>query len=299
MLKFIVISDTHIVPKDKTCNGLKSYERFKAAIKSINENHPDADFCIVAGDIVDKGDVESYKLFSNLIFDFKIPLYVTIGNHDNRDNFKKVFNDKFSDENGFIQNIIDKDNQRIIILDSNNENLLGEGKLCETRLNWLENKIKDKKNSKIIIVIHHHVQKINSPYIDLISLENAEIFNKILKKYKNIKHIIAGHVHISSNTTKDNIPQTTIGGSHYTHSVKNFFTPFKYQINDIKLMNSENQISRKMIEEMTEQYDKLIKLEGPAQYGVVLSNNDSTIIHFHNYIDKSDELPKSETQLEY
>ena len=74
MLKFIVISDTHIVPKDKTCNGLKSYERFKAAIKSINENHPDADFCIVAGDIVDKGDVESYKLFSNLIFDFKMPL---------------------------------------------------------------------------------------------------------------------------------------------------------------------------------------------------------------------------------
>ena len=64
-------------------------------------------------------------------------------------------------------------------------------------------------------------------------------------------------------------------------------------------MNSENQISRKMIEEMTQQYDKLIKLEGPAQYGVVLSNNDSTIIHFHNYIDKSDELPKSETQLEY
>ena len=66
MLKFIIIADTHIVPKSEKCNGLDSFERLNLAIKSINNDHPDVDFCIHAGDITDKGDVESYKRFKEL-----------------------------------------------------------------------------------------------------------------------------------------------------------------------------------------------------------------------------------------
>ena len=35
---------------------------------------------------------------------------------DNRDNFKQVFNDEHSDENGFIQKVFEIKNHRIIIL---------------------------------------------------------------------------------------------------------------------------------------------------------------------------------------
>ena len=90
MLKFIVISDTHIVPKNQRCNGLDSAERLNLAIESINKDHPDADFCIHAGDIRDRGDIESYERFHKIIQKLKIPLYLTIGNHDHRNNFKKV-----------------------------------------------------------------------------------------------------------------------------------------------------------------------------------------------------------------
>ena len=50
---------------------------------------------------------------------------------------------------------------------------------------------------------------------------------------------------------------------------------------------------------MTKDYDNLVILEGPAQYGVVFSNNISTTIHFHNYIEKHNKLPRSETELDF
>ena len=299
MLKFIVISDTHIVPKNQRCNGLDSAERLNLAIESINKDHPDADFCIHAGDITDRGDIESYERFHKIIQKLKIPLYLTIGNHDHRNNFKKVLKDEYSDKNGFIQNIIDIKNQRIIILDTYEENLLGEGRLCETRLKWLKNHIIKNDNLPTILVMHHHVTKIQSPYIDLISLENPNDFFNVVKNKSNIRHILTGHVHITSTTIKNNIPQTTIGGSHFTHSVKNFFTPFNYNLNELKNMKDENKISREMIDEMSKQYENIVILEGPAQYGVVFSDSISTTIHFHNYIEEYKRLPQSETKLGY
>ena len=50
---------------------------------------------------------------------------------------------------------------------------------------------------------------------------------------------------------------------------------------------------------MSDTYDNIVILEGPSQYGVVLSDNFSTTIHFHNYIEKYKRLPQSETKLGY
>lgn len=299
MLKFIVITDTHIVPNKKLCNGLDSYRRLEIAIDSVNYDHPDADFCVIAGDIADQGDVDSYIRFKELISNLKIPFYLTIGNHDNRVNFKKVFNKKYSDENGFIQNIINIKDQKIIVLDTCNENLLGEGKLCKARLEWLSKNLKKQKKLPTTIIMHHHVSKIKSPYIDLISLENSDDLFNILKRHSNIRHIISGHVHINSTTCQNNIPQTTIAGNHHTYSVKNIFTPFDWPIEKIKKMYEANKLNSKKIDKMTKDYEKLILLEGPAQYGVVLSDNISTTIHFHNYIEKNKKLPPSETKLQF
>ena len=299
MLKFIVITDTHIVPNKNLCNGLDSYSRLKIAINSINNDHPDADFCVIAGDIADQGDESSYLRFKKLISKLNIPLYLTIGNHDNRDNFKKIFNEEYSDENGFIQKIIKIKNQKIIILDTCNENLLGEGKLCQVRLKWISKHLKNQKELPTIIIMHHHVSKIKSPYIDLISLENPNDLFKVLKEHSSIRHIISGHVHINSTTFQNKIPQTTIAGSHHTYSVKNIFTPFEYPIGEIKKMYEANKLNSKKIDKMSKGYENLILSEGPAQYGVVLSDNISTTVHFHNYIEKNKKLPFSETKLKF
>ena len=78
-----------------------------------------------------------------------------------------------------------------------------------------------------------------------------------------------------------------------------FFTPFKYNLNELKNMKADNKISREMINEMSKQYENIVILEGPAQYGVVFSDSISTTIHFHNYIEEYKRLPQSETKLGY
>ena len=64
-------------------------------------------------------------------------------------------------------------------------------------------------------------------------------------------------------------------------------------------MSVTNQMSKDKIKELSKDFDKLEILKGPAQYGVVLSDNISTTIHFHNYIDDHKRLPYSETKLEF
>ena len=106
--------------------------------------------------------------------------------------------------------------------------------------------------------MHHHVSKIKSPYVDLIALENPKDFFEIVKQHSNIRHIITGHVHISSTTIENNIPQTTIAGSHFSFSVQNFFTPFDYKIKDLKKLHNSNQNNNNLIQSMTKDYDNLV-----------------------------------------
>ena len=195
--------------------------------------------------------------------------------------------------------VIDIKDHRIIILDTLDTNLIGEGRLCKTRLKWFEKHIKKNPKNPTIIIMHHHVSKIKSPYIDVIALENPKDFFKVLKQKSNIRHIISGHVHISSTTIENNIPQTTIAGSHFSFSVQNFFTSFDYKIEDLKNLSNSNKINNNLIQDMIKDYDNLVILEGPAQYGVVFSDNISTTIHFHNYIEKHKRLTRSETKLDF
>ena len=64
-------------------------------------------------------------------------------------------------------------------------------------------------------------------------------------------------------------------------------------------MNNRKIINNNLIQDMTKDYDNLVILEGPSQYGVVFSDNISTTIHFHNYIEKHKRLPKSQTKLHF
>ncbi|SVC91617.1 uncharacterized protein METZ01_LOCUS344471, partial [marine metagenome] len=55
------MSDLHLVPSPELVHGLDAAERLVLGVESINQKYPDADFCVLAGDLVDRGDKESYQ----------------------------------------------------------------------------------------------------------------------------------------------------------------------------------------------------------------------------------------------
>ncbi|TIQ52180.1 MAG: phosphodiesterase, partial [Mesorhizobium sp.] len=83
MLKIIHVSDTHIAPAGQLVVGLDPHERLRQVVHAINTNHGDAALCVITGDLTDRGDEASYRVFRDIVSELKIPYRLLLGNHDN------------------------------------------------------------------------------------------------------------------------------------------------------------------------------------------------------------------------
>ena len=118
MLKLVVLSDLHLRPEGVLSHGLDTHDRLVQGIDWLNRMHSDADLCVLAGDLVDLGEKEAYERLKHQVVRAKVPVEMTIGNHDDRDTFVSVFGDKVLSETGHVDKAIDVKGYRIIILDS-------------------------------------------------------------------------------------------------------------------------------------------------------------------------------------
>jgi len=89
-----------------------------------------------------------------------------------------------------------------------------------------------------------------------------------LRIHPDVRHVISGHVHIATTGIIKGIPFTTVAGGHYTVAVS---------------LGADSR-------------EKVKKLEGPAQYAVVLADEASVTVHFHNYIDQHTALYENTTK---
>lgn len=255
MLKFIVMSDLHLVPPGETSAGVDTTERLRAAVRSVNHRHADFDFCLLAGDLVDHGDIRAYRQLADMLATLAIPYHLTLGNHDHRERFKQVFGARHLDDRGFVQSVIDAGGYRVILLDSS-EPGRGEGVLCAQRLEWLDTRLAEASDRPVIVVMHHHAQPLGTD-VDRLMLEDADAFIAVLKRHPDLRQVIAGHVHYASSSFRHGLPFTTLAGSSYGVSVHLDGMPGAMQ-----------------------------RLDGPAQYALVLADEAGVTVHFHNYIDR-------------
>ena len=156
-MKIIHLSDTHINPE--TLNKIDTQQRFKLALNHIRDNHSNADILIITGDLTAFGDDESYQIFNRTLKEAILPdhLYpkLILGNHDDRENFKKNFPNIKIDQNGFVQYSLNFGDKTFIFLDTN---LSGThaGHLCEKRQTWLIETLKKEQENKIYLFMHHN-----------------------------------------------------------------------------------------------------------------------------------------------
>ena len=50
-MKFVILTDTHFVPRGRKLYGLDPAERLAVAVETINATHEDISFVIVTGDL--------------------------------------------------------------------------------------------------------------------------------------------------------------------------------------------------------------------------------------------------------
>lgn len=253
-LKFLVISDLHLVPEKQLSKTLDTAARLESCIATINARYADADFVVIAGDLADLGEEAAYLRLRDLLRPLAIPAYITLGNHDDRPTFLGVFGADMADETGCVNHVIDAKGYRVIVLDSSEPGRV-DGVLTPAQIDWLTLRLAEAADRPVIVVVHHNANALHIA-ADRIRLLDDAPFLATLKSHPDIRQVIAGHVHLTSTAMCHGIPFTTLAGGHYSVSfnVDAPDAPFK-------------------------------ALTGPGQMAVVVGLPQVTTVLFEDFID--------------
>ena len=221
-MKLIQLTDIHLTSRTSTICGRDPKKNFLKAIDHALVNHPNAEALFITGDLSDYGDREDYLFLRSHIKQLPIPVHLCIGNHDDRNTFKKVF-PTLTDEKGFIQNVIELSAATALTLDTLKENSHA-GEFCAQRMSWLKKQLSS-IDKKLIIFLHHHPIKTGVPATDSIMLEEADSLLSALQPYKEkITFIFHGHCHMNLSGSIAGIPFFSPRGTNHA-SWPNFLEP--------------------------------------------------------------------------
>lgn len=253
-LKFVVMSDLHLVREDETSMTLDTGARFEQAVACLNDRYADADFCVIAGDLADTGEAEAYGRLKTIAAKISIPTYITLGNHDDRPTFLAVFGAEWADVTGKVNHVIDAKGYRVIVLDSSEPGRV-DGVLTAAQMDWLRDRLAEASDRPVIVVLHHNANALHIEADNIKLLDDAP-FIAALKTHDDVRQVIAGHVHLTSTASYHGIPFTTLAGGHYSVSFNadQPKAPFK-------------------------------ALTGPGQMAVVLGTAHATTVLFEDFID--------------
>lgn len=256
-LKFIVLSDLHVMPEGELSVTLDTGARLEQAIETIAARYHNVDFCVLAGDLTDLGQPAAYERLKSLIDQIEIPVHLTLGNHDHRDVFLSVFGKGYVAETGKIDKAFDAKGYRIILLDSSEPGRV-DGVLTETQITWLKARLAEATDRPVIVILHHNANPLHVNSDDIRILD-AGPFLAALETHPDIRQVIAGHVHLTSTALWRGIPFTTLAGGHYYCTVDQEHVPMR-------------------------------RLTGPAQMAFVIGTEEQTTVHFDSYIEGNREI---------
>ena len=256
-LKFVVMSDLHVMPEGELSMTLDTGARLHQAVDAVIERYGNADFCVLAGDLADLGQPAAYAHLKSIIARLPIPVHITLGNHDDRPAFLDVFGADLAAETGKIDKIIDLKGYRIILLDSAEPGRV-DGVIEERQIAWLRARLAEAIDRPVVVVLHHNANALHIES-DNIRILEPDAFIAALKTHPDIRQIIAGHVHLTSTAIWHGLPFTTLAGGHYSVSVDQPSVPMRW-------------------------------LSGPGQMAVVIGTPDSTTVLFDDFIDGNAEI---------
>lgn len=164
------------------------------AVLMEGPNRPD--LLIATGDITDRGDDSSYRRLANAFSQCPFPVWPGVGNHDDRAAFGKYF-PGLTDENGFVQYVIDTGPVRLIMVDTLEPGRHG-GAFCDVRAAWLAARLAEASDVPTYIVMHHPPVEVG---IDWMNTHEEEpwvaLFAATVAGHRQLRGLICGHLHRS------------------------------------------------------------------------------------------------------
>jgi 3',5'-cyclic-AMP phosphodiesterase len=261
-IKFIHLTDTHLVCPGLRLYGLDPRARLDAAIADINTHHSDAAFAVVTGDLTHWGEAEAYANFADAMAALEMPHIAMVGNHDRRQTCIEALETAPRDANGFVQGTRRTAHGLCIFLDTLDETSHA-GEMCAKRLGWLAQTLAAAPlDMPFLLFMHHPPFPVGIHAMDEIALRESGAFAEVIAPYRaRIRHLFFGHVHRPISGSYGKIPFSTLRGTN--HQVAFELDPA-----------GEHLASHE-----------------PAAYSVALVERETLVVHNHDYLDASPRFP--------
>ena len=230
-LVFPVLSDVHI-------GGKQADKKFIKALQDCGSLENKYDAIAFVGDITDTGNVRQYKYFSSILsreFSKGAKRFIAIGNHEykaektNEAMIVKRFVHETAMPSLYYDNWVK--GYHFIVLGSEN---MGEAKLSNAQLNWLEEKLKEKVDENgsrpIFVFLHQPIPHTVYGSDTWGNIINYGQLDEILKKFPQVI-LFSGHSHYSFNSPKtmfkDNFTMFNTGAVYYIMGEDDKYTDYK------------------------------------------------------------------------
>ena len=169
-------------------------KRLDQVIKQLSAMSPQPDMLLATGDLVDRGDSDSYRRLRNALDGCPFPVWFCMGNHDLRENFSRWY-PEIPVVDGFVQYEVDAGPLRLLFLDTLEDGRHGGG-FCEVRAAWLTARLAEKHDQPTIIVMHHPPVEVGVEWMNTHPDEPWVVrFSDTIAGHKQVLGMICGHLH--------------------------------------------------------------------------------------------------------
>ncbi|KQO64845.1 phosphodiesterase [Curtobacterium sp. Leaf261] len=218
------LSDTHLIEADADLYGdVDSAARLQQIIAEIEASGARPEAMVVTGDIADKGERGAYDRIRRIVEPAaeRIGAQViwAMGNHDERGAFReRLFGLQATDRP--VDFVYDVNGLRVITLDTT---VPGHhyGEVTADQLDWLTEELSTFAPHGTILAMHHPPVPSVQDLAVLVELRGQQALAEAIEG-SDIRGIIAGHLHYSTNAMFAGIPVSVASATCYTQDLNEF-----------------------------------------------------------------------------
>jgi predicted phosphodiesterase len=195
---FFFLSDTHIAASAlQESHGVNMTNNLAAIVREILAWPVVPAAVIINGDLPFRlGLPDDYAAFGKLIDPIRAlaPVHLTLGNHDQRENFWKAFPLDATKVDAVPQKqaaVFASARANWFLLDSLHITDTTGGRLGVEQLAWLKREIEARPDQPAIVVCHHHLDRLGR----VGGLKDTPALAELLVSHRQVKTFVYGHTH--------------------------------------------------------------------------------------------------------
>ena len=222
---FVHFTDTHIMAGSTFAGIDGEWEidtrvTLERVIRAINALETPPAFAVIGGDLTSPDLIDrsrhptseeyepSYRLLQEVIEPLSCPVYMLMGNHDDREAFHRVMQHEVAQPDAPHYFSFNHEGYHFIGLDTHEPGRPG-GYIDEGQRSWLQADLDAHRDYPTFVFMHHHPWHIDIEWMDVHNLRNGDEVVDLFREHGGVHWMICGHVHQDQEIRRGNLTQLT------------------------------------------------------------------------------------------